>query len=473
MDVSELLAAAIDHQPMAVFIVRFDGGNPLAPPIVYVNDAFCDVTGYSKAEIMAGEYPRIVGRLTDRKLIASQARRVANGEHVIVPEVALYRRNGEVFWARVHSHPLESAEPHGVLILEDVTERREREQKLALLDEAVEQAGDFVIVTDARPHSQGGPRFVYVNRALCEATGYRADEIVGQPYTLIYSKNNDAALMNAVRGAIDAGEPNYREMLAVRKDGTEFWIEFVAKPFSTGNQNYRLSIGRDITLRKRSFNQTALLFSALEQSPNRIILYERDASGKLTPSYENEPAAAAGSYKLLDMWADESADAVLFRRRLLSGETVERVQAEELDGNPALVELVASGIRNGNELAAVLTTERVLAQGSVQEDYQARLASFVTVLPSITQAASPRERFTILRALLKDTFDATVTEIGTTVSGGVRISTGSNTAYFALDGRFYSARWAQPLDAASLTALRFCIEAATDARTHQVAAREI
>jgi PAS domain S-box-containing protein len=458
----ELLAAAIEHQPMAVFVVRFDGADPLNPPIVYINEAFCRLTGYSRGEVAEGTYPRIVGPLTDLGLIASQARRVADGEHVVVPEVALYHRSGKAFWARVHAHPLEGSVPHGVLVLEDISESREREKQLALLSEAVEQASDFVIVTDTRSHEQGGPRFVYVNRALFEATGYTVDEIIGQPYTLIYSPNNDSAFMKSVRDAIEAGEPNYREMLAVRKDGSEFWIEFVAKPFAAGNQTYRLSIGRDITLRKRAFNQIALLFSALEQSPHRVILYERDASGELAPSYENEPAAALGSYRLQKIWQSESDAARTFRQNLLAGESVEQVYAEEIEGVPALTELVASGIRNGNQLAAVMTTERALINATTAEMRKPSLAAFAALLPALTQAASPPERFAALRAILRSSFDADVTEIGTTIAGGVRVSPGSNSAYFGLGGRFYSARWAAALEPAALTALRFCIEAAID-----------
>jgi len=83
-----LLSAAIDRQPMAVFIVRLDGADALTPPIVYVNEAFCTLTGYTKAEIADGTYPRIIGPETDRDLIVRSAQRVAQGEYVVT-EVAL------------------------------------------------------------------------------------------------------------------------------------------------------------------------------------------------------------------------------------------------------------------------------------------------------------------------------------------------------------------------------------------------
>jgi len=46
--------------------------------------------------------------------------------------------------------------------------------------------------------------------------------------------------------------------------------------------------------------------------------------------------------------------------------------------------------------------------------------------------------------------------------GGVHVAPGSNTAHFTFAGNSYVAKWAKPLPPPSITALRFCIEAATE-----------
>jgi PAS domain S-box-containing protein len=107
----ELLTAAIERQPVGVFIVRFDAGNPLRPPIVYANEAFCTLTGYTKDEIANGTYPTIVGPLTDRELIASQARLVAGGQNVVT-ELMLYHRDATPFFAEVRAHPIDAPVRH-------------------------------------------------------------------------------------------------------------------------------------------------------------------------------------------------------------------------------------------------------------------------------------------------------------------------------------------------------------------------
>ena len=455
-----LLGAAIERQPLALFIVRFEGDDVFAPPVVYANPAFYELTGYTDVERAGGLYPRIFGPDTDRAAVARAAERVMRGEDVVVPEIVLYRRNGEAFWARVHSHPIDFDVPHAALILEDITAHRARDRTIALLDEAVEQALDFVIVTDSRTHAEGGPHFVYGNRAFFEAMGYERDELIGKSYSMIYSPNNDPAAMEALRANIDAGKPNYREVILRRKDGTDFWIEFVAKPFESMGDRYRLSIGRDITLRKRAFNQISLLVATLEQSPHRIVLYEPDLSGELALSYENEPAAKAGFYRALRLWNSETEQGHSFRERLLSGEAIQHVYSEKIDGAPALVELSVRGVRNGPEIGAFLSIERVLAQASSDGHvYQSKLILISRLLPAITEAHTTSERLVVLRALLLDTFEAEVREIGPATGGSLHIAPGSNAAYFSFGEHAYVAEWPRPLETASLTALRFCIEA--------------
>ena len=459
----DLLAAAVERQPAGVFIVRFDG-HPLRPPIVYVNEAFCALTGYARDEIFNGTYPEIIGPLTDRDLIISQATRVAGGDNVIV-QLMLYHRSGHPFWAEVRAHPIDEPVRHGVLIVEDITERREKNRTLALLKEAFDQAGDFIIVSD--PVAAGGQagNFVYINRSFCEAIGFTSEELIGTPDDRLYSPDNDPLLLRSIRDNIKAAKPNYREVLIQRKDGTSFWVEYVAKPFEVDGEQFRLSIGRDITARKRTFNQMALLFEALERTPHRVTLYEPDESGALVVSYENDPAREAARHRLPDLWNAKTDEGEAFRASLLAGEPVQRIFAEiDSSGAPAVLDLTARGVRNGDRLGAVLTIERVLATAKAAEDtYQSRLISLARLLPALAETETSLERFAVLRTLLLEAFEAEVTKGGTTTATRVvHVSPWSNTAEFNFGGQSYIATWSKPLGQASITALRFCIEAALE-----------
>lgn len=350
----DLLAATVDSEQDGVFIIRLRGENPLAPPILYTNPAFSRITGYTQEDLANGMYPRIFGTTTNLRDVEERSNEVLNGR-AVVTELELYRKDGTRFWAEVRAHPLEHPTIHCALSIHDITERRRNQEAMQLLSEAVSQASDFMIVTDTTPLADGGPRVLYVNRSFLEATAYTEAEFIGEPYMRIFSPNNSTLLMTSIRNSIEAGETSYREVLARRKDGGEFWIEAVERPFVTrhGTQ-LRLLVGRDITHRRRSTMQLSLLFAAAEQATTPIVIYETDEHGRLTVSYENAIAARRGYYHLLELLAHD--DAGDLPRRLDTGEVIEMVY--ERDGTS--VWFYARAIRNEARLEAVLTQERFI-----------------------------------------------------------------------------------------------------------------
>ena len=47
-----------------------------------------------------------------------------------------------------------------------------RQKKIIPFEDIVELANDIIVVTDATPIVEDGPKIVYVNRAFTELTGY-------------------------------------------------------------------------------------------------------------------------------------------------------------------------------------------------------------------------------------------------------------------------------------------------------------
>ncbi len=464
-----LLAAAIEEQPAGVLIVDMHAEHRLRPPIIYANAGFCALTGYRLDEIRAGVYPVFFGDATDRDLVRDAADRVFAGEHVTV-EVQLHRRDGTPFWAEVRAHALETHCAHAVMIINEIEERRAKDDWMRMLTEAIDQASDFVTIFDDGANEDGAPCLRYANRAFYEATQYEPEELIGRPYTAFYSARNDPVVLEAIRKSIDAQTTNYREVLVQRKDGSEFWIEFVGKPVLESNGRVaRMSIGRDITLRRRAASQLSLLFSAFEQSPNRVILYEANEHDDLEIAYENEASSSHGHRRLLELWNDERPSARAVRRSLLAGERVHLVFAERgANGAPNVVDFVALSVRNASRLEAILTVDRMIGDTNVAEAHHSRLLELATLLHAFREARDPAMHLHVLRALLLSAFGA---EIGVTTApapSGVQIDAAARHAAFGLGGRSYVVSWTGPLEERDLTGLRFCIEACIE---HEHASR--
>lgn len=85
--------------------------DPAAPdnPLVYVNRAFEQVTGYAGAEVLGRNCRLLQGRDRDQPGRTALAAAVANGE---ASECLLrnYRKNGEMFWNQLYLFPLKDAD---------------------------------------------------------------------------------------------------------------------------------------------------------------------------------------------------------------------------------------------------------------------------------------------------------------------------------------------------------------------------
>ncbi len=54
--------------------------------------------------------------------------------------------------------------------------------------QALDQVGEVVIILDAGPTVYPGPRVAYVNQAIASVCGYRVDEVLGQPVSMLYDE---------------------------------------------------------------------------------------------------------------------------------------------------------------------------------------------------------------------------------------------------------------------------------------------
>ncbi len=143
--------------------------------------------------------------------------------------------------------------PAGVAIyLEDVTETRDWRARLRLLDAAVAQLDDVVLITDAAHPDAAGPRVVFVNEAFTKMTGYSRDEILGATPRILQGPETERARLDEIRDAITARTAMRTELTNYRKDGTRFTVELDITPLfdADGACTHFVSVQRDTTERR-------------------------------------------------------------------------------------------------------------------------------------------------------------------------------------------------------------------------------
>jgi diguanylate cyclase (GGDEF)-like protein/PAS domain S-box-containing protein len=128
-----------------------------------------------------------------------------------------------------------------------------------LLESVVVSANDSVLITEAEPISQPGPRIVYCNAAFTRTTGYTEEEVLGKTPRILQSERTDKQALARLRAALLAWKPVEVELLNRAKDGTEFWVELSIAPVADerGWFTHWISVQRDISDRKNSEEATA------------------------------------------------------------------------------------------------------------------------------------------------------------------------------------------------------------------------
>ena len=143
----------------------------------------------------------------------------------------------------------------------------EAEQLLKLLETAVAQAKEAVLITSARLEPPG-PEILFVNPAFTEMTGYSQEEVLQKTPRILQGPKSDRTMLTQLREALSRGEPFSGETVNYRKDGTEYYVEWDITPIRTGGGqiSHFLSIQRNVTARKVAENQLRELLREVEKS---------------------------------------------------------------------------------------------------------------------------------------------------------------------------------------------------------------
>lgn len=152
---AEQIVQAVEQAPLGVTML-----NPTLPeaPIVYLNDAYEELSGYSEDELLGHSLQVLQGPRTDPESVAALKEGIENTDTTSV-EMRNYRSDGSQFWNRIMVAPVydDGEVTHLVGFQEDITARREAEERArrraASLDterRALDRAHErFVAVLDA------------------------------------------------------------------------------------------------------------------------------------------------------------------------------------------------------------------------------------------------------------------------------------------------------------------------------------
>ncbi|OAN53719.1 signal transduction protein [Paramagnetospirillum marisnigri] len=188
-------------------------------------------------------------------------------------EVRGLRKDGSIFPMEIYSkHSKMGEKSVRVTSIRDLTQRKQAEETVRLLSQAVEQSPVGVMVVD------GAGMVQYVNSAHAEISHHPVETVVGRPLVQMFPAKARGVVEEMWR-TLSGGGDWRGEVQSQAKGGPSSWLQVRASRVATPGEDatHFLIVMEDVTVRKEQERrlQHQALFDGLTDLPNRTQALDR------------------------------------------------------------------------------------------------------------------------------------------------------------------------------------------------------
>jgi len=261
------------------------------------NDRMTEITGYTMDQInVRGWYQSLY---PDPELQASaraRMQRMREGHNLEAEPWKITRADGVERFVEISTSvlPTEGGAVHVLALMQDVTERRLRENELVRLkefhEELVNATSEGIAIFDSEQ------RWTYVNPAGAAMLGYQPEELIGRPgaETVV---EDDLPVMNAADDRRAEGISDRYELVLRHRDGRRVPVLVSAVPRMEGSTfSGSLSVFTDLSALRRAEEERHQLEGLLRQSQRLEAL--GTLAGGIAHDFNNILAIMLGSAEL-------------------------------------------------------------------------------------------------------------------------------------------------------------------------------
>ena len=247
------LSGLIQSIPGAVYQRSHDGPWTM----LYLSDRIAEISGYQAAEFteQRRSWGSVIAPQDLDTMLSTIEHTLEEGEQFEV-KYRIQTLHGEERWVLDRGRAVRAPITRNILylsgVITDVTAQHLQQEELELVRAVVEHTNDGVLITEAEPLDEPGPKIVYVNPSQRQNSGYSREEIIGRTPRIFTGPNSSTETSRQIREAMERWEPIQVEVLNYRKDGSEYWSDLSIVPVSneSGWYTHWVSVQRDITARK-------------------------------------------------------------------------------------------------------------------------------------------------------------------------------------------------------------------------------
>ncbi|MFT7859990.1 MAG: sensor domain-containing diguanylate cyclase [Sulfurimonas sp.] len=226
--------------PVVVTDANWDKG----VSIIFVNEAFCNATGYTKEEVL-GKNPKILqGKESNYKILKELKTELQKGNS-FVGQTVNYKKNRTPYYVKWSIIPIKAeTKILGYISFQKVIEKKGLDIKHEkLLSSIVDISHNLILVTDLEGF------IIYINRSFSEKLGYEKEELVGRHSRVLKSDIQEPEFYKKMWKSILTTGKFSDIFISRKKDGTLFYDKKDIRTIldDEGNPLYYVSISQDIT----------------------------------------------------------------------------------------------------------------------------------------------------------------------------------------------------------------------------------
>ncbi|MBI5034374.1 MAG: PAS domain S-box protein [Chloroflexi bacterium] len=384
--------------------------------MVYVNSAGAKLFGARDPQELVDKPILDIVHPAYRELVSQRIEQTINGQNVPSFEHQIVRLDGTVLYVEVAAIPFNyQGRPATQMIVRDVTQRKRAEETLreseARFRAVVESATDAVITIDSRGIVN------FWNKAAKNIFGYSEEEILGKSPTMLMRQDYRVRFEDGIAKLALWGERRkmgrFTEMHGLRKDGSEFPLEYSLTTWQTREGQFFTAMLRDITTQKA--NQRALSES---ETRYRFLFEVAPVGIGMIDLAGNVMAANQTLQKITGYSPDEFKTAqVVFNSVDFDFESLVRILSDSgkildweaclkrRDGTEYTGLLNLHLIEMGEHQGVFISVQDITERKQAEQEVRLRAAEFAGLYVTATSLAQQRDLPTLLRLIVENAME--------------------------------------------------------------------
>ncbi|WP_072682411.1 PAS domain-containing protein [Arcobacter sp. LA11] len=191
--------------------------------IVYVSEAFCDISGYTREELM-GQPHSIVRHPDTPSSLFEELWKTIKATKTFKAEIKNKKKCGDYYWVDMTVSPIfddfNNVVGYGA-VRHDITDKKKIEELNIEHEKLIDSFSQHVIAS--KTDLLGN--ITYVTQAFCDISGYTKEELIGQPHSIVRHPDMSKEFYKKLWKAIKNGKTFYGEVKNKKKNGDDYWVD--------------------------------------------------------------------------------------------------------------------------------------------------------------------------------------------------------------------------------------------------------